>query len=436
MADQLAFLPERVFTAAAMPGAGYRAQFFQSGTTTPVTVYTTAALSLAHPSPLASDANGVFPAVFSAGGAIKAVITKPDGSSFYTLDPVFRVATSGAGASEITFAPTPELPFTNVQDAVEAAAASAATGFTPFGLGVTGTNALIANIDATNTASGAYRFDNTTTGTFPTGVTATNTGTVQIERENAGDAVMFLQSGAADRAFFRRMAGSTWGAWQEVITVPQGSTEGDIIYRGASAWLRLAKGTANQVLTMNSGATAPEWGAQSRVLLASKTASASATLDFTEFNNALYSRYVFEIDDILPATNAVSFRCRFSTNGGSSYDTGGTDYIFIAEDYTGAGSAAGDGNSGQSYIEVTRLNSANSAAGVGGICGDAHVVNAGNASARTKIYGTGGFYLSGGSIAVLRFYGQRTTAQDTDAVRFFFSSGNIASGRIRLYGVA
>ena len=38
------------------------------------------------------------------------------------------------------------------------------------------------------------------------------------------------------------------------------TTEGDIIYRGASADSRLAKGTAGQVLKMNSGATAPEWG--------------------------------------------------------------------------------------------------------------------------------------------------------------------------------
>jgi hypothetical protein len=237
-----------VFTAAAMPGAGYRVEFFQSGTTTPVTVYTTAALSIAHPSPLVCDANGVFPAVFSAGGAIKAVVTKPDGSSFYTLDPVFRVSTSGAGASEVTFSPTPGLPFTNVQAAIEGAAASAASGFTPFGLGVTGTNALIANLDATNTASGSYRFDNTTTGTPPTGVTVANTGTVQIWRENAGDAVMFLQSGAADRAFFRRMAGSTWGAWQEAIIVPQGAVTGNVIVRGASSWTLLAPGANGQFL--------------------------------------------------------------------------------------------------------------------------------------------------------------------------------------------
>jgi hypothetical protein len=34
---------------------------------------------------------------------------------------------------------------------------------------------------------------------------------------------------------------------------------GDVVYKGASALTRLAKGTADQVLTMNTGATAPEW---------------------------------------------------------------------------------------------------------------------------------------------------------------------------------
>jgi hypothetical protein len=36
--------------------------------------------------------------------------------------------------------------------------------------------------------------------------------------------------------------------------------QGDILYAtSASVWARLAKGTASQVLTMNAGATAPEW---------------------------------------------------------------------------------------------------------------------------------------------------------------------------------
>ena len=34
---------------------------------------------------------------------------------------------------------------------------------------------------------------------------------------------------------------------------------GDILYHGATDYARLAKGTASQILTMNAGATAPEW---------------------------------------------------------------------------------------------------------------------------------------------------------------------------------
>jgi hypothetical protein len=37
------------------------------------------------------------------------------------------------------------------------------------------------------------------------------------------------------------------------------TTQGDLVYRGASAPERLAKGTAGQQLRMNSSATAPEW---------------------------------------------------------------------------------------------------------------------------------------------------------------------------------
>lgn len=45
------------------------------------------------------------------------------------------------------------------------------------------------------------------------------------------------------------------------VPSPASQASGDILYRGASEWERLAKGTAGQVLTMNAGATAPEWAA-------------------------------------------------------------------------------------------------------------------------------------------------------------------------------
>tara|TARA_R100000458_G_C8268915_1_gene243719 strand:- start:1096 stop:2019 length:924 start_codon:yes stop_codon:yes gene_type:complete len=50
-----------------------------------------------------------------------------------------------------------------------------------------------------------------------------------------------------------------WGT-DSTYTSPL-TTQGDILYRDGSGEQRLAKGTAGQILKMNSGATAPEWGA-------------------------------------------------------------------------------------------------------------------------------------------------------------------------------
>lgn len=81
--------------------------------------------------------------------------------------------------------------------------------------------------------------------------------------------------------------------WINILTLSTGAVsiagglafgsdaQGDITYRGASAYERLAKGTAGQVLKMNSGATAPEWGTDSAVDLTadqSWTGSQRATL--------------------------------------------------------------------------------------------------------------------------------------------------------------
>ena len=49
--------------------------------------------------------------------------------------------------------------------------------------------------------------------------------------------------------------------WSTDSTDATLTTQGDILYRDGSGYQRLAKGTAGQALIMNSGATAPEWGA-------------------------------------------------------------------------------------------------------------------------------------------------------------------------------
>lgn len=52
---------------------------------------------------------------------------------------------------------------------------------------------------------------------------------------------------------------ATAGAAVQDLIDAIGTTQGDVLYRNATDWVALAKGTAGQQLRMNSGATAPEW---------------------------------------------------------------------------------------------------------------------------------------------------------------------------------
>jgi len=65
------------------------------------------------------------------------------------------------------------------------------------------------------------------------------------------------------------------------------------------------------------------------------TASNSTSLQFTSCFTSAYDEYKIEIVNLLPATNSVTFNLNFSTNGGTSYDTG-ANYSVYAVRYTGS----------------------------------------------------------------------------------------------------
>lgn len=120
MADQIRFTPVQVFDANGAPVSGAKAYFYQTGTTTPLTVYSDEALTTAHASPLVADSEGVFPAVFFNGStSVKVDVTDADDVRLdgYPIDPA-TLHSGGRGASTISFSATAENPNTNVQDAV------------------------------------------------------------------------------------------------------------------------------------------------------------------------------------------------------------------------------------------------------------------------------------------------------------------------------
>ncbi|MBW3099238.1 hypothetical protein KY465_18305, partial [Pseudohoeflea sp. DP4N28-3] len=112
---------------------------------------------------------------------------------------------------------------------------------------------------------------------------------------------------------------------------------GDILYlTGSDTYAKLAKGTADQVLTMNSGATAPEWAdlaASGLQFVETWTYSTNvSTIDFTDLGS--YKEILLLFEDLTMTSNTPSVL--LSTDNGSTFLTSG--YRVIAAE---SGSTAG-----------------------------------------------------------------------------------------------
>lgn len=260
MADQITFNPLRAADGNGQVVAAAQARFFLSGTTTPATVYTDQSASVAHPTPLVADNRGIFPQVFSSE-QLKVEVRNYSGALLpgFPIDPAPTSPPTAGAAADISFAPTAEIPFTNVQAAIERVQTNIVAPTLAFGLGVTGSAVVLANIDATTTASGTYRVDATTTGTFPAGFTASAGGIVEFRRETAASASMSLHHTGNDRQSTRKMVGGAWQAWREDLTANQTLVAGDLLYHNGTNLVRLAKGAAGQLLRQNDALTAPAW---------------------------------------------------------------------------------------------------------------------------------------------------------------------------------
>jgi hypothetical protein len=119
------------------------------------------------------------------------------------------------------------------------------------------------------------------------------------------------------------------------------------------------------------------------VLLEQHTASASASLNFTTAISATYDEYLIEFVNIIPATNAVNFWMRMSTNGGSSYDSG-TNYSWTAYGMNRFGAAqAGVDATNQIILNKSTIDNTSTK----GLCGFIRLYSPGSTSVHKDVVG-------------------------------------------------
>lgn len=170
---------------------------------------------------------------------------------------------------------------------------------------------------------------------------------------------------------------------------------------------------------------------QRNVLLSTQTASSSASLQFTNFlNTTLYKFYLIELNQIVPATNTAGLLITLSTNGGSSYLS--SAYKWTSNITFGTNTGGGSGSTSDSSMKVYALG--NSTATTLGGCGFLNFYGLGQ-STQCQYQGLVSLYDSNSNLTQTNATGCNTGTTAINAIKFAFSSGNIASGTLYLYGV-
>jgi hypothetical protein len=174
------------------------------------------------------------------------------------------------------------------------------------------------------------------------------------------------------------------------------------------------------------------------ILLSTQTASSSATISFTTGLDSTYDAYAFHFINVRPATDNTDFLFQGSTNGGSTYATTITSTHFSTyhdEADTGTNlsySTAGDLAQSTSFQELVQDtgNGADESAS-----GTLQIFNPSSTTYVKHFISNSNDYNSNDYSTEHFVTGYFNTTSAINAIQFKMSSGNIADGIFKLYGL-
>lgn len=186
-------------------------------------------------------------------------------------------------------------------------------------------------------------------------------------------------------------------------------------------------------LTLSGGTLTASAAAGAWVEISRTAASSSATVDFTGLSTT-YDMYAVEIYNAKPAADDDTLLFRVSTNNGSSYDTGAN--------YTNSGLTVKAANTVGTYRNASTsfigLNfgadyGAGNATNENGLSGIVFIVRPAVAH-WTQVFGQTMEAASDGAVNLNQVGGIYLSTTAVNAIRFYFSGGNVASGTFVLLG--
>ena len=270
-----------------------------------------------------------------------------------------------------------------------------------------------------------------------------NTVTVDPSGSETIDLALTLLISIQNEAHLIVSDGTNWkiissiGIPDKSITIPKlaDQTQGDIIYYGSSGVAAiLGAGTDGEFLQTKGSGSDPQWTKGGMSLIQTQTASTSANIDFTSFrNDTLYENYLIQISASTISVTGATLLLRTSTDGGSSYDAG-TAYAYEESGRSMNNTAVAANSTAASGIQI--VGPYNSQIDINA---DIQMRSPKESRRTTFVFEStyddnsiGGGVLDG--LVTVRGSGFNTNQQDTDAIRFIPSSGNIIDGEFSLYG--
>lgn len=235
-----------------------------------------------------------------------------------------------------------------------------------------------------------------------------------------------------DENIIERSSGIAWQSFSDSAGNGASSTTGNLV------WMREETIIEESIPIPGPAGSSSGGSAGALVLLEQHSASASAALNFTTWYSSLYDEYIIELINVVPATNNVDGAMHMSTDGGATYDTTNlyTNSILVFNS-TGQAVTGHPTTAPTSAFLVRNVAEINNLAAYG-LNGTVHLFNPGSATVFKRIQGQ--YSYGSGTAPVLlqtiQYMGSYQNATAVNALRFLFTGGNIASGTIRIYGVA
>lgn len=180
----------------------------------------------------------------------------------------------------------------------------------------------------------------------------------------------------------------------------------------------------------------------SQVLIKEITASSSSTISFVDGSSGVvldstYPIYKFEFINIHPANNLVKFQFNLSTDTGSNYNVTKTTTFFQSYHAEPDNAAALGYSTGNDLAQSTSFQNISSEVANQNDAHTSGTMTLFNPSSTTfvkhfmsRVQVDNNYYAQDEYMA-----GYGNTTSSCDAIQFKYSSGNIDSGTIKLYGI-